>query len=184
MQDFLCEKGLFCECFVKLHKKCVAGSFLLVEKCPRPRNSGIFFRGKAILIKQYLLSSGDRMKADFYDEIRRLNKSCAGKADIALTREGFHTVFSLLQRESVAENDDRYIFALFSLRNFLRKAYLSPDRPKRRTRINVGAFINALTVSCSFLFGDSDKKAFAVSLPTDVPPRRTTFCFPLPPRKL
>ena len=108
------------------------------------------------------------MKADFYDEIRRLNKSCAGKTDIALTREGFHTVFSLLQRESVAENDDRYIFALFSLRNFLRKAYLSPDRPKRQTRINVGAFINALTVSCSFLFGDSDKKAFAVSLPTDV----------------
>lgn len=150
MQDFLCEKGLFCECFVKVHKKCVAGSLLLVEKCPRPRNSGIFFRGKAILIKQYLLSSGDRMKADFYDEIRRLNKSCAGKADIALTREGFHTVFSLLQRESVAENDDRYIFALFSLRNFLRKAYLSPDRPKRQTRINVGAFINALTVSCSF----------------------------------
>ncbi len=50
----------------------------------------------------------------------------------------------------------------------MRKAYLSPDRPKRRTRINVGAFINALTVSCSFLFGDSDKKAFAVSLPTDV----------------
>lgn len=168
MQDFLCEKGLFCECFVKVHKKCVAGSFLLVEKCPQPRNSGIFYRGKAILIKQYLLSSGDRMKADFYDEIRRLNKSCAGKADIALTREGFHTVFSLLQRESVAENDDRYIFALFSLRNFLRKAYLSPDRPKRQTRINVGAFINALTVSCSFLFGDSDKKAFAVSLPTDV----------------
>ena len=118
MQDFLCEKGLFCECFVKVHKKCVARSFLLVEKCPQPRNSGIFFRGKAILIKQYLLSSGDRMKADFYDEIRRLNKSCAGKADIALTREGFHTVFSLLQRESVAENDDRYIFALFSLRNF------------------------------------------------------------------
>ena len=113
MQDFLCEKGLFCECFVKLHKKCVAGSFLLVEKCPRPRNSGIFFRGKAILIKQYLLSSGDRMKADFYDEIRRLNKSCAGKADIALTREGFHTVFSLLQRESVAENDDRYISRFF-----------------------------------------------------------------------
>jgi len=95
MQDFLCEKGLFCECFVKVHKKYVAGSFLLVEKCPQTRNSGIFFRGKAILIKQYLLSSGDRMKADFYDEIRRLNKSCAGKADIALTREGFHTINSI-----------------------------------------------------------------------------------------
>lgn len=138
---------------------------------------GYIFRGKAILIKQYLLSSGDRMKADFYDEIRRLNKSCAGKADIALTREGFHTVFSLLQRESVAENDDRYIFALFSLRNFLRKAYLSPDRPKRRTRINVGAFINALTVSCSFCSATAIKRRLRFRFRRTFPPRRTTFCF-------
>ena len=42
MQAFLCAKGLFCECFVKVHKKYVARRFLLVEKCPRPRNSGIF----------------------------------------------------------------------------------------------------------------------------------------------
>ena len=41
----------------KLFEEYVARSFLLVEKCPRPRNSGIFFRGKAILIKQYLLLS-------------------------------------------------------------------------------------------------------------------------------
>ncbi|MCI5796492.1 MAG: hypothetical protein MR019_06480 [Ruminococcus sp.] len=108
------------------------------------------------------------MKTDFYSEVKRINESFSGNADFFLAREEFHTLFARLQEESIVKNDDRYIFALFSLRNFLRKAYLSPDRPKRQTRINIGAFINALTVSCSFLFGSDGKKAFAVSLPTDI----------------